>query len=114
MIVGISSVFLVVCGLFLFVSGTVGLLRLPDFYCRMHATGKCDTLGALLTLAGLAVYHGFSLVSLKIIFIVIFIFLANPTATHAIGRAALVNRVQPWTKNISPASSDFTPEEETK
>jgi multicomponent Na+:H+ antiporter subunit G len=114
LILEILSVFLVACGIFLFASGTLGLLRLPDFYCRMHATGKCDTLGALLTLTGLAVYNGFSLVSLKIIFIVIFIFLANPTATHAIGRAALVNRVQPWTKDISPASSDCTPEEETK
>jgi multicomponent Na+:H+ antiporter subunit G len=68
----------------------------------MHATGKCDTLGALLTLLGLVVYNGFNLVSLKIIFIVIFIFVANPTATHAIGRAALVNGVKPWTKGPSP------------
>jgi multicomponent Na+:H+ antiporter subunit G len=110
----ILSVLLVGCGLFLFASGTLGLLRLPDFYCRMHATGKCDTLGALLALTGLAVYHGFSLVSLKIIFIVIFIFLANPTATHAIGRAALVNGVQPWLKESVPASPKFAPEEETK
>jgi multicomponent Na+:H+ antiporter subunit G len=114
LIVEILSGLLVVCGLFLFVSGTLGLLRLPDFYCRMHATGKCDTLGALLALTGLAVYNGFSLVSLKIIFIVIFIFLANPTATHAIGRAALINRVLPWTKDSSPASSNVTPEEEAK
>ncbi|MBI5966636.1 MAG: monovalent cation/H(+) antiporter subunit G [Deltaproteobacteria bacterium] len=112
--VEILSGLLVGCGIFLFTSGTVGLLRLPDFYCRMHATGKCDTLGALLTLTGLAIYNGFSLVSLKIMFIVIFIFLANPTATHAIGRAALVNRVQPWTKESSPANPKFTPEEETK
>lgn len=114
MISEILSVFLMVCGLFLFTSGTLGLLRLPDFYCRMHATGKCDTLGALLILTGLAIYNGFSLVSLKILFIVIFIFLANPTATHAIGRAALVNRVQPWTKDSSSPSSEFAPEEETK
>jgi multicomponent Na+:H+ antiporter subunit G len=112
LIVEILSGLLVGSGLFLFASGTLGLLRLPDFYCRMHATGKCDTLGALLTLTGLALYNGFSLVSLKIIFIVIFIFLANPTATHAIGRAALINGVQPWTRDSSPASSNFTPEEE--
>lgn len=111
MIVEILSGLLVVCGVFLFASGTLGLIRLPDFYCRMHATGKCDTLGALLTLTGLAVYHGFSLVSLKIIFIVIFIFLANPTATHAIGRAALVNRVQLWTKESEPADPKLNPEE---
>ena len=106
MISEILSVFLVGCGIFLFTSGTLGLLRLPDFYCRMHATGKCDTLGALLCLTGLAVYNGFNLVSLKIIFIVIFIFIANPTATHAIGRAALLNRVQPWAKETSPTSQE--------
>jgi multicomponent Na+:H+ antiporter subunit G len=98
----ILAVILVALGIFLFASGTLGLIRLPDFYCRMHATGKCDTLGALLALLGLVVYNGFNLVSLKIIFIVVFIFVANPTATHAIGRAALVNGVKPWTKDSPP------------
>lgn len=111
MILEILSGLLVIIGVFLFASGTLGLIRLPDFYCRMHATGKCDTLGALLALTGLAIYNGFNLVSLKIIFIVIFIFVANPTATHAIGRAALVNGVQPWTKESEKDSSGEAPEE---
>ena len=114
MILSILAIILVVCGTFLFFTGTVGLIRLPDFYCRMHATGKCDTLGALLALTGLAIYNGFNLVSLKIFFIVIFIFLANPTATHAIGRAALVNHVPPWTKDPSSGGSDPAPEELAK
>ncbi len=114
MIVEILSILLIVIGVFLFFTGTLGLIRLPDFYCRMHATGKCDTLGALLALTGLAVYNGFNLVSLKILFIVIFIFLANPTATHAIGRAALVNRVEPWTKEPSLPAGDLAGEEKTK
>ena len=111
MIIEIIAGIIILVGIFLFASGTLGLIRLPDFYCRMHATGKCDTLGALLALIGLAIYNGFNLVSLKIIFIVVFIFLANPTATHAIGRAALVNRVKPWTKEPSPANSKFPSEE---
>jgi len=111
LILEILSGLLVIIGVFLFASGTLGLIRLPDFYCRMHATGKCDTLGALLALTGLAIYNGFNLVSLKIIFIVIFIFVANPTATHAIGRAALVNGVQPWTKESEKDSSGEAPEE---
>jgi multicomponent Na+:H+ antiporter subunit G len=98
LILEILSGILISAGVFLFVSGTLGLIRLPDFYSRMHATGKCDTLGALLALFGLAMYNGLNLVTLKIIFIVVFIFVANPTATHAIGRAALVNEVKPWTK----------------
>ena len=113
MILEILSGGIVIIGVFLFASGTLGLIRLPDFYCRMHATGKCDTLGALLVLTGLALYNGFNLVSLKIIFIVVFIFLANPTATHAIGRAALVNGVQPWTQEPKGERSRRTPEEKT-
>lgn len=111
MILEILSGLLVIIGIFLFASGTLGLIRLPDFYCRMHATGKCDTLGALLVLTGLAIYNGFNLVSLKIIFIVIFIFVANPTATHAIGRAALVNGVKPWTKESERDNSQNASEE---
>jgi multicomponent Na+:H+ antiporter subunit G len=102
LIFDVLAVILVVLGIFLFASGTLGLIRLPDFYCRMHATGKCDTLGALLILLGMAVYNGFNLVSLKMIFIAVFIFVANPTATHAIGRAALVNGVKPWMKDSPP------------
>lgn len=84
------------------------------FYCRMHATGKCDTLGAFLALTGLALYNGFNLVTLKIIFIVVFIFIANPTATHAIGRAALVNGVQPWTKESEQGRSREAVEEKAE
>jgi len=105
---------LVVGGVFLFFTGTLGLIRFPDFYCRMHATGKCDTLGALMALTGLAVYNGFNLVSLKIIFIAVFIFLANPTATNAIGRAALVNNVKPWMKESAESTSEAGPEEKGK
>jgi len=85
-------------GLFFFLSATVGLLRFPDFYTRLHATGKGDTLAVLLSLIGLAIYEGFSLVSLKIIFIAVFMFLAQPTATHAISRAGLKSGLKPWTK----------------
>jgi len=85
-------------GFFFFVAATVGLLRFPDFFCRLHATGKGDTLAVLLSLTGLSIYQGFSLTSLKIIFIAVFMFLAQPTATHAISRAALRCGLQPWTK----------------
>ena len=85
-------------GFFFFVAATVGLLRFPDFFCRLHATGKGDTMAVLLSLIGLSIYEGFSLTSLKIIFIAVFMFLAQPTATHAISRAALRCGLQPWTR----------------
>ena len=104
----VLAVIFIVTGIFFFTTATIGLLRFPDFYTRMHATGKGDTLGALLVLAGLALYnldHGFSvaaiLVSIKILFITVFIFIANPTATHAITKAGLDCSVKPWEKKES-------------
>jgi multicomponent Na+:H+ antiporter subunit G len=101
----VLAAILIILGTFFLATATTGLLRFPDFYTRMHATGKGDTMGALLTFAGLAIYNlhgGFSLeavlVSVKIMFIAFFIFIANPTATHAITKAGLISGVKPWTK----------------
>ena len=93
----VITIVFVLAGFFFFTTATLGLLRLPDFFARLHATGKGDTLAVLLSLIGLAVYHGFSLTSVKIVFIAVFIFLAQPTATHAISRAAFRCGEQPWT-----------------
>lgn len=95
----IAVIVLVILGVLFLALGTVGLLRFPDFYTRMHAAGKCDTLGSLLIVTGLAVYNGFTIGSLKIVFIAVFIFLTSPTATHAIARAALKNNFPLWTKD---------------
>ena len=94
----LAAILLILAGTIFFAAGTIGLLRFPDIYTRMHATGKCDTLGTLLILIGLAIYHGFSLMSLKIMFIGIFVFLVNPTSTHAIARAAWNAGIKPWKK----------------
>ena len=93
----VICIFCMLAGFFFFMTATLGLLRLPDFFTRLHATGKGDTLAVLLSLMGLAVYHGLSLTSAKIVFIAVFMFLAQPTATHAISRAAFRCGVQPWT-----------------
>jgi len=95
----IIAILLICAGTFFYLTGTVGLLRLPDFYSRMHATGKSDTLGTLLSLLGLALYTGLTLTSVKILFIAVFVFLTSPTATHALLRAAFDSKVPPWTKD---------------
>jgi len=92
------SVICVLGGFFFFTTATIGLLRFPDFFARLHATGKGDTLAVLLSLIGLAIYEGVSLTGLKIVFIAVFMALAQPTSTHAISRAALRSGVQPWMK----------------
>ncbi len=89
-------------GVFFFMIGVLGLLRLQDVYLRMHATTKCDTLGATAILIGLAIYSlatgqasygplGSVFTAAKMIFIIIFIFWANPTSAHAIAKAAYLS-----------------------
>ncbi len=94
----VVSVICILGGIFFFTTATIGLLRFPDFFARLHATGKGDTLAVLLCLIGLAIYEGISLTGLKIVFIAVFMALAQPTATHAISRAAFRRGVQPWMK----------------
>ncbi len=89
---------LVGLGVLFFLTSAVGLLRFPDFYTRMHAAGKCDTLGALLVLIGLAALQGFGLASVKILLIAVFLFATSPTATHAIARSALRSDLPAWTR----------------
>ncbi len=101
-VLSILTIILVLAGLFFFLVGTVGILRLPDFYTRLHAAGKCDSLAAVLMIVGLAVYNldpfSFSalLVSAKLMMIAAFVFITSPTATHAVTEAALVLGVKPW------------------
>lgn len=78
-------------GLFFFMVGTVGILRFPDMYTRAHGAAKCDTLGAVLSLTSLMIYNGFNVISLKLLLIIVFIWLTNPTATHIIVRVKHYN-----------------------
>lgn len=106
MVLNIIVIVFISAGVFFLTAGTIGFLRLPDFYSRMHATGKSDTLGVVLSCTGLALYTlqgGLSLanilVSLKIMFIAVFWFLGGPTATHALLKSAFKAGITPWTKD---------------
>jgi len=97
---------LILVGLFFMVSAGIGLLRFPDCYCRMHATGKADTMGILLTLVGFAFLElskGLAgenlLLAFKIILVAAFWFVGGPTATHALLRSAFQRGPEPWTKD---------------
>jgi multicomponent Na+:H+ antiporter subunit G len=97
-------ILLTLTGIVFFFATTVGILRFPDFYSRMHAAGKGDTLSSLIILLALVFYnfHEFNLANLlvafKILLIAIFIFMASPTATHAIIDAGYESDIKPWTK----------------
>jgi multicomponent Na+:H+ antiporter subunit G len=94
----VIAIILIAAGVFFLTVSVLGLLRLPDFYARTHAVGKSETLGTILVLGGLAVYNGWELSTAKILFILFFVLIANPTATHAVARAALRTGLQPWTR----------------
>jgi multicomponent Na+:H+ antiporter subunit G len=86
---------LLAAGGFFCVVGAVGLLRMPDFYTRMHAASVIETLGAGLILLGLMLQAGFTLVAVKLLMVGVLIFFVSPTATHALARAALARGLQP-------------------
>jgi multicomponent Na+:H+ antiporter subunit G len=100
-----STVFLVL-GAFVMLTGAAGVLRFPDFYTRLHAAGKGDTLGQGLVLVGLALQVGLDLVSLKLALIILFIMVFNPTATHAMARGAWVLGLKPWEKHHGEPRTD--------
>ena len=88
-IVDVVSIVLFLTGSFFCVTGGIGALRLPDFFSRTHAAGVTDTLAAPLLLLGVALQLGWSLDTLKIFIVLIFILGTNPTASHAMAKAAL-------------------------
>jgi len=77
------------------VIGGVGLVRMPDFYTRMHAASVTDTLGAGLMLLGMMLQAGASLVTVKLVMVGLLIFFASPTATHALAEAARARGLEP-------------------
>jgi multicomponent Na+:H+ antiporter subunit G len=96
---------LLIAGGVLSLIGGVGLLRFPDFYTRLHAAGITDTLCALLIVSGLLVGAGLSLLTLKLVLILLFLLLTAPIATHALARAAMVDDVEPKTSGEPPSKT---------
>ena len=92
----IISILFVVVGIMFMLTGSIGILRLPDFYSRTHAVSKSDTLGIIFVISGLVVYEGFTQSSLKLILVILFIALSNPIGTHALARAALLKGLKPF------------------
>lgn len=107
----VCGIILASVGLVFFLGAAVGLYRFPDFYTRMHAAGKGDTLSSLLILLGfgLITLDDFSMVGwllvVKVLAIVLFIMLTSPTSTHALMRAGYEDGVEPVTKGSSSKST---------
>jgi len=93
--VDIVSWVLILLGSFFTVSGAVGLVRMPDLFTRMHAASVIDTTGIGFLFIGMMLQAGFSLVTLKLLFILVLFFFASPVITHALAQAALHEKVEP-------------------
>ncbi len=92
----VLALIMICAGIFFMLVGSIGIVRLPDFFSRTHATGKSDTLGVMLVLAGMAVFEGFTINSAKLLLVIVFVGMANPIGAHALARAAMRFGLRPW------------------
>ena len=90
----LSDICLLLGGIFT-LTGAIGLLRLPDFFTRLHAASVTESLAAPLLIIGVMLDTGFTLDSAKLVLIILIMVVANPTITHALCRAAAHGGVNP-------------------
>lgn len=86
---------LILGGSFFVIVGSIGLVRLPEVYSRVHSAGTVDTVGTGLFLIGLMLYGGLTIVTVKLLLILAFIFFTSPTATNALGNAMHSSGLKP-------------------
>ena len=105
-VVDVLSWLAIATGLFFMLVGTVGVLRMPDVFTRLHAAGMTDTMGAgflilgmsLQTVAGIVNGEpGYWAVLVRLVLVFAFLTFTSPISTHALARAALAGGVEPWT-----------------
>lgn len=92
------TLLLLITGAFFYIAGTVGLLRFPDIYSRLHALTKADNLGLGLIIAGLALQAESLTVVFKLILIWLLVLLASASVAHLVARSALQKGIKPWTR----------------
>jgi len=87
---------LLVIGTVFFIAGTVGLLRFPDVYSRLHALTKADNLGLGFVVIALMINSNSAIVSVRLLITWFLVLLATATTSHLIARAARENKIEPW------------------
>ena len=105
MILEIVSSVLVIAGAIFAVIGGIGIVRLPDFFSRIHGAGITDTLGAGLILTGLMFLSPDGTVTVKLVAILVLLWITSPTATHALANAALETGLRPDVDETEEATS---------
>lgn len=102
--VDILSWVCLVAGAFFIFTGAVGLLRMPDFFTRLHPAGMNDSAGLTLVLIALALHSGFGVLTAKIILLMFFLMITSSTASHALAKAAIHSGVKPMQGKIKKAT----------
>lgn len=91
---GLTWIFLIL-GSLLMVIGGIGVLRFPDVFSRMHGAGLTDTVGAGLILTGMMFESGLSAATIRLVFILAFLWYTGPISSYALARATLQSGIQP-------------------
>ena len=94
--IDVLAMLLMTAGAAFFLAGTVGLLRLPDVYTRLHALTKADNLGLGLLVAGLILDEGLTLVSAKLALIWLLVAVGSGLGAHLIADSARSQKLAPW------------------
>ena len=94
-IIDLLSWFLILTGGAFGVIGGIGILRLPNFFTRIHAAGMAETMCAPLILLAMMLQTGWTLVTVKLFAIFLFLVITSPAATHALAKAARHGGVDP-------------------
>ena len=94
-LVEIASWLCILLGSFFTLVGAFGLVRMPEVFTRMHAASVVDTLGVGFLILGMGLQAGFSLITLKLVFLLGLFFFTGPVVTHALAQACLHENVQP-------------------
>jgi multicomponent Na+:H+ antiporter subunit G len=105
MIIPFLSSLCLFIGIVALLIGSIGLVRLPDVYSRMHAVGMMDTAGIGFLILGMMLHAGLTLVTVKLAFIGIFLFFTSPIAGHAVMQAAYKDGVKLEGVNKLPAKT---------
>lgn len=82
---------LILLGAFFVLTGALGILRMPNFFARLHPAGVTDSLGVSFVLVGLMLHAGLTLVSGKLLLLMLFLLLTSPTACYALAKAAFLS-----------------------
>ncbi len=87
-LINVASVISLILGIFFILTGSIGILRLPDVFARIHAAGMIDTAGSAFIILGMILQSGLSLITAKLVFIGIFIFFTSPITGHVTANLA--------------------------